>query len=446
MNYDFVIIGAGPVGLTLATLLKDNFTILLIEKESYIGGCHGVKMVDNHFTEHGPRIYLDNYIMFRHILNLLGTDFYDLFVPYNFNIGDISKIDKIDLIKLSFSFMMLNKGYKKISLKTYLEDYNFSNKSKDYIDRICRLVDGGDSARFSLYNFLQITNQNSLYNVYQPKYPNNHTNGLFGIWQRNLHHNNVSIMLNATITRINSIRDKISSVVIDGKEIFGKNFIMAMPPLSIANLIKNMQIRDAFGPYDLFRDFAVKTNYIDYISVVFHWKDKLNLPKIWGFPSTSWGVAFIVLSDYMQLEGTVISTILTMEEPHNISNKDEIINETFRQLKESYNMLPMYDKAFIEHNKWNGNKWQSTNNAFLNSMGGTIKAKSVKYNNLWNCGTQNGKSNYNFTSMESAVVNAISLYNEIGDNKIKIKYPLELRNVIIATIFIILFVYIFWNM
>ena len=99
----------------------------------------------------------------------------------------------------------------------------------------------------------------------------------------------------------------------------------------------------------------------------------------------------------------------------------------------------------MEHNIWQNNKWKSTNNAFLNSMDNIIEAKSIKYDNLWNCGTQNGKSNYNFTSMESAIVNAISLYNEFTDDKIKIRHSFELRNVVIVIICIVILFYIFWN-
>jgi len=43
MKYDLIIIGAGPSGLALAQCLRNDFNkILIIEKESSIGGCHRV--------------------------------------------------------------------------------------------------------------------------------------------------------------------------------------------------------------------------------------------------------------------------------------------------------------------------------------------------------------------------------------------------------------------
>jgi UDP-galactopyranose mutase len=67
--YDYIIIGAGPTGLTLAHILSqyDN-KILIIEKENYIGGCHGVARENGLFAEHGPRIYISNYYTFKQIL------------------------------------------------------------------------------------------------------------------------------------------------------------------------------------------------------------------------------------------------------------------------------------------------------------------------------------------------------------------------------------------
>ena len=42
--YDYIIVGAGPTGLTLALYLaKLNKKIIVIEKENTIGGIHRVK-------------------------------------------------------------------------------------------------------------------------------------------------------------------------------------------------------------------------------------------------------------------------------------------------------------------------------------------------------------------------------------------------------------------
>ena len=89
--YDYVIVGAGPTGLTLAWLLSQyKKSVIIIEKEDYIGGCHGVKRINGLFSEHGPRIYIDNYFNFKNILNDMNLKFNDLFTPYKFGINDIT--------------------------------------------------------------------------------------------------------------------------------------------------------------------------------------------------------------------------------------------------------------------------------------------------------------------------------------------------------------------
>ena len=77
MNYDLVIVGAGPSGLALAQCLRNTYNkILIIDKESEIGGCHRVRRVDTIFTEHGPRIYSNTYKNFQMLLKDMDNDFY----------------------------------------------------------------------------------------------------------------------------------------------------------------------------------------------------------------------------------------------------------------------------------------------------------------------------------------------------------------------------------
>ena len=78
-DYDHIIVGAGPTGLALAQVLSISSRVLLVEKRDFLGGCHGVTRVhDGMMTEHGPRIYIDNFLMFTQLLNDMGVQFDDL--------------------------------------------------------------------------------------------------------------------------------------------------------------------------------------------------------------------------------------------------------------------------------------------------------------------------------------------------------------------------------
>jgi hypothetical protein len=87
---------------------------------------------------------------------------------------------------------------------------NFSKETIDYVDRLCRLTDGAGSERYTLYEFLQLINQQSLYSLYQPRLPNNIL--LFKIFENALNqNNNVDILLNTTVTKIYNQNNKSES-------------------------------------------------------------------------------------------------------------------------------------------------------------------------------------------------------------------------------------------
>ena len=96
--YDYIIVGAGPAGLTLSWYLsKQNKSILLIDNQENIGGCHRVLRVDGLFTEHGPRVYSDVYLNFINFLNDMDIDFNDIFTLYSFDISNIGDRTKLSL-------------------------------------------------------------------------------------------------------------------------------------------------------------------------------------------------------------------------------------------------------------------------------------------------------------------------------------------------------------
>lgn len=485
--YDIVIIGAGPAGLALAQCCSNTNTnqkILIIDKEDDIGGCHRVRRIpiqtqshsqENLFTEHGPRIYSLTYKMFINLLQEMDVNFFDLFTPYNFQISSIGNetiwntLSFTEMYKLFLEFLYLiinNNHGNKIIILDFMKANKFKKSSIDIIDKICRLTDGAGADNYTLNEFLQLFNQQFFYKIYQPTIPNDI--GLFKIWKEYLLSKNVDFILSSEVTELilNDSENFIKSIRVNDKLIYGKKFIIATPPLSIVSLLEksNKVIQNAFGDFNILKKWAYQTAYIDYISVTFHWDTSLILPKIYGFPKTEWGVAYIVLSDYMKFtesnSKTVISTAITITHvtssrikklPDQCS-KDELIDEILYQLKLSFPDLPKPSASLMSPGvKYDQSisKWKSYDTAFIaSSTFNNIPFNSNNITNLYNLGTHNGHSLYKFTSLESAVTNSIKLSHVLFP-ELQDKYPIysvfTVRDFVFLFILLIIILFIYYG-
>lgn len=467
-KYNYCVVGAGPAGLTIAHFLaKNKYKVLVIDRESSIGGCHRVRRVNDLFTEHGPRIYSTSYINTKNWFSNMRLNYVNYFTPYNFNISSVgnSTIKDIKLRELFWLAVEMVKMqfYPKYSRSTtclqFMEKHSFTDKTKDYIDRVCRLTDGAGSDTYTLFEFLNLFDQNAFYTVLQPIKPND--TSLFKDIQESLDREGVKFMLNSKVVSLENDNSKIVSInTSDGTTIYADNFILATPPSNLLKIISNSttQIKDSFGPINQLQKWVDHNRYFPYVSISFHWDTKLNLPKAWGFPKSRWGVAFIVLTDYMDFNNpnsqTVISTCVTKpgtksektDKTTHESSEEEVVNEVLRQLMLVYPNLPEPTTTMIspgdkkDQNK--GKRWYTIDDAYMMTTdavnGYPIKFQSKLFSNLYSLGTHNGYSTYHFTSMESAVTNATILANKILNKNYPIHKPQSFTRT--AIIFVVLLI------
>lgn len=468
--YDLIIIGSGPAGLTLATLAceeNENKKILIIDKDKTIGGCHKVNRQlyekEYYFSEHGPRVYIGNYINFKFILNKIGIKFRELFTKYKFQMfsiliniinKNIFNINEILILTKEFLLFSFDNNYMNdISFIDFLNKNNFSIGSKQYLDNFCHIIDGGDINRLSLNIFFKIINECMLYSFYQPKLPNDE--GLFKIWYNYLKIRKIEFKLNTEVIGVDYENNKnIINIRTNYGYLKSKKVVFAIPPENLISIIqKNNNLK--------LINYNENTDYNEYISIIFHWNYKFDIDNNINsllVNNTKWGVIGIILSDYMKFKENnskiVISCSITLinnksnninKTPNECIDKNELINETFNQLNEIYNNnLPNPTLAFINNYYKNG-KWISNETAYIK----TYNTEYIPFKideNLYTLGSHNGKAKVHFTSMENAVTNAIFLYNELYDKQIEIKRPFLIVDLIrIIIILLIIFILLKFN-
>jgi hypothetical protein len=495
--YDLVIVGAGPAGLALAHTSSSMYRrILIIDREQEIGGCHRVKRnVDGLFTEHGPRIYLSIYYNFFNLLSEMGLKVEDVFVDYKYSFSDIaaSKIlpnytsYEIAMFALAYLMYVIDDDYgKDISLYEYLRGYGFSIKAIGLLDRLCRFTDGGNVYSYSLNKILRLSDNSGMMKIYQPRAPLDIS--LFDTWKRFLGNRGVDFMMGFNITDYDIQDNNVETITLSNAEkIRCGKLVFAVPPVALLGIIKYEDgLRNAFGNYNDFERWAEKTKYIDYISITYHFKEDQYLPIVNGLTfDTDWGVVLINLSDYMDnidavsasdavdamsasgassdVRNAVGSTVLSVAvsicdknsratyKKANESSADELIKEVYRQIKESvFPKLSADYKAIINPNNYYDtykNKWACRDNAYFNVYGEKYIPFNSSINNLYNLGTHNGKSYVGYTTIESAVSNAIYLAGELYPevmSRYRVYRGITGKNVLIVVIlFISLIIFYF---
>jgi protoporphyrinogen oxidase len=471
--YDFTIIGAGPTGLTIAWFLaKYGYKVLILERDDSVGGCHRVERVDGLFTEHSPRMYIGNSNTFQMVLKDMGHDYNEIFNPYIINsvgiatkiLGQMTKNEVYHFTKEYLRFMFNDSYSKSVAVGKFMEDNNFSKETMHIVDAIARVTDGASMEKYTLYEFLEIVNQNILYNNYQPKKPNDVC--LFKLWVKSLEDtNNVTILLESEVVGLNQTNNMIDAIKVKKNNkiinIPCKNCIFAIPPKTMIDILnKNEQFINAFGEYKDYDKWVQYSAYMQFISITFHWKTKLvfkNYKNEWTIPKTDWLIAQTMLSEVMDFDDdrskTVISVCITnssnkskiLNKTPDECTKDELIEEIFRQLKENLNEpdLDKPDYSLLSPKLYKkNNKWVTNDSAFIYTTEGYKNYQSEMYENLYSVGTQNGNSKYVFTSIESATSNAISFINHLipeTKGKYYVKHIITLNDVIGIITFLLLF-------
>lgn len=464
-RYDYIIVGGGPTGLTMAWGLAQSNTvnkILLIDSNKTLGGCHRVVRTENNlFTEHGPRVYASSYVNTKELLSRMGLSFNNYFTKYNFGFTGIfnnifSKLhinEIVALIKAYIKFTFDTNYGRNITVAEFMNDNDFSHNTKLLLDNLCRLTEGGDSTKYTLYEFLQLPNQNAFYSFYVNKIPNDL--GLMKDWTRKLiETNKIDILTQSYVTELLHNDNKITGVLVNNHTITGHNFILAIPPEPLVKLLQNcnVTIQNAFGDFTRLKEWEYACRYETYIPCMFYWKNKFKIKKTYGgFTPTDWGIIFIELSDYMHFPTMKTAMCITISKPNSVSKylgktphectKYELLTEIFRQLNTIQRYPEPTLKILYPNIFRSNNKWVSKDTAFLLTKAGYGPRESLMFNNLYSVGVHNGRATFIPTTIESAIENSLSLlYDLVPNFTFNLKKQFTIRQVLFYIIGIVLLI------
>jgi hypothetical protein len=457
-KYDVVIVGAGPTGLALAHCLSsmkstNRMKILLIDREKTIGGCHRVIRDSNGlFTEHGPRIYLSIYKTLFFMMKDMGLEIEDVFTLYKFSLIELLlenifpniTFSEVVILVLDFLNFMYDNNYgENVNYEKHLRDNLFSDKMIDILDRTFRFLDGAKLSMYSLKKVQSVFNSATIVTIYQPKQPLDE--GLFPYWKAFLEKRGVDFLLETNVEKINYNDGKIVSITVKNNVIQLDKLILAVPPSSITKILEsnnNVNVKNCFGDLKLFEEWSEKTEYIEYISITYHFVNDIDIPRVSGATmDTDWGIICINLSDYMNSPEKNYKKLLSLaititdrksyhiNKTANECTAEELFDEVYRQIKKSiYPNLPAkgeYKAIMNPNNYYKDGKWNSKDEAFFNTIGTKyIKNTSDTISNIYNAGTHNGHDIIHYTTMESAVSNGVTLATELYP-KLKEKYKIQ---------------------
>ena len=431
MDYDYVIIGGGPSGIFCADKLSSlGYKICLIESLETLGGCHRVRYVkDNQgnmiHTEHGPRIYLGAYLDFWEWIKTIGVERDKNFKKYitstlGDDILDYSLKFKIhELLSMIIAYFIQNilriNFSENYTINDFMNDTYFSKEGKDRLNRICRLIDGGNTDKTTVLSLFKGIDTGITYPIYEPNEPMDTL--IWDKFKNKLIEKQVNIIFNTNVTKIETNK------VYVGYEIIKSNhIILTIPPYAL-NKIENASFLSGFNKN--FSELSQYQQYEPYVCATVKFKNKSPLTR-WGIAGDHpWGLVDIDMGRYFDdINGSLFIVSVTHPEKidpktnktANDMNKDEFLNRIVELIQKRFkiNEEPIQKTFSPNVEKINGG-WIEKDRAFLYSPPGWLKPdiNISKKNKVYSTGHHIGNSYHEYNSMESAIQNASELLREI---------------------------------
>ena len=463
MTYDYAIIGGGPSGIFCADKLSLlGYKVCLIESLESLGGCHRVRYVrdsngTNIHTEHGPRIYLGAYIDFWKWIQTVGVYQEKHFTKYITSalrddiLGYSLKFSIRELVIMTVAYIIQNICRINFSESYTIDDMmrhtNFSESGKERLNRICRLIDGGNTDKTTVRSLFKGLDTGLAYSIYEPTEPMDTL-----IWEKfnkKLTNQGVNILLNTSVRKID-----VGMVSTDSGQIPSENTILCIPPVAIHS-IKNASRLVGYEP-QIFQKLSNYQQYEPYVCATVIFANVSPVTR-WGIAGEHpWGLIDIDMGRYFKnISGSMFIVSVTHPEKidpetnkrGNDMNEHMFLERIVDIIKKRFNIKedPVSQTLSPNVRKVNG-KWIEIDRAFLYSPPGWLKPdmKISNKNRVWTTGHHIGNSHHEYNSMESAVQNASELLRKIiPEYSQNITRPLRVSTLVHILFVILITVYVY---
>jgi hypothetical protein len=436
MEYDYIIYGGGPTGIFLTyLLLKNNYTVTLIEQDYLLGGCWAVKWIDDkYFSEHSPRVlsYNKNDYFFK-ILENEGFDFKNELVNtygsiietnwklFNFFIQELSFNDILSLIK---SYILHD--YSNYTVDEWMNINNISIKGKKALS-IFSIAVANSPKKLLISELFEST---TIPNFKQFKNPEK----WIQLMEQKISHANIK--KNSKLIKLNydNINNNISYGEIktsNGIEyIYGKNHILTLPPVAFYEVLSNSNVfvKNAFINYDLMYEWMINS-YYGSIGFQFHFDYDIKFKDEWCWtcrndyqvivlPTSKFTTNFTYDKNVKHVWSCTIVDTDAIVTKHKKEINQLQLNTIINDIVQEFNIKPYKITLYPDLTK-KYNKYISKDTSFSLSKYGIIPFKS-KINNLFTVGPHNKKG---ITIINKAVDTAVDFckyhnMNIINDNEL----------------------------
>ena len=405
-SYDYVIVGAGPTGLSLASALIDNgFGVAVIEMSDTPGGSWNSRWADGYyFSENSPRVIRGrgSHMDFFRSIGLGESDFKDVYGgPLQTNAKIISFLLKRmtagDVYHLAVRgvFGGLDDG---LTLGEWLRASPLSGDAKDALRilsiLICDVPDNTNAVDF--FSTISSPVPSGIKQFTRP----NKWHGI--VTEKILSKENCGLFLGTRAERVigDGVRaDGVACVDVATNSRFavrGANVVLCTQSDGLSE-IASPGFADNWGPG--LGAFS-RDNHYNSFGFQLHFDEDVPYPKGWCWGCTGdWTVIVLPVSEWLETCSLdpVIKTVWSCciidtdavsgrtGKSANAMNEREILDECVRQLRDGADIPPPAAVTLSEGLRNDGTRWVSKNTGFTRRGGGWLDMKG-KADNLYALG------------------------------------------------------------